>query len=237
MIRIRAALAGLASLALAPFASAQTPAASLAAAASAAESGESVIVDIPKLPKHKELYKFFRDLDSNAICPMTGETPRGYACAEITYDVFDADGTFVRKCNVPIFRINELIWREYSITTFKKYDCSNPKKRKLEVEHILLKDILDPRTRDKTTFKPVSIIGLRQAKDFCKVSDKACVSDLFNHTEQLSFKALQSLWGIGAGASARIGPPIMFETGWPSDSIVGNFDLRPPCARTSVPPC
>jgi hypothetical protein len=236
MVRIRAALAGFIALALAPLASAQTPAAPPADAASAEESGESVIVDIPKIPKHKELYKFFRALDSNAICPMDRDMPRGYSCAEITYDVFDADGKFVRKCNVPIFRINEIIWREYSITTFQKYDCSKPKK-KLELEQILLKDILSPRTRDKTTFKPVSVIGLGQVKELCKVSSETCVSDLFNHAGQLSFRSLDSLWGIRAGASARpLTPIIPRETGWPSDSATVNHDV-PPCLRNSTSAC
>jgi hypothetical protein len=158
---------------------------------SAAEKSERVVVTAK--PSRKMIYEFFQELNTNDICFQGGSwTPRGRSCAEITYDVFDGAGKHLGQCNVPIFRLYAIRFK-YTVVTFKKFDCTKILKNR-DLDLVALEEVLNPRTKDGTTFRKVSVLGLDQAQELCKVSSDLCVVDLFDHTKQLSQKALRALW-------------------------------------------
>ncbi|HEV7692997.1 MAG TPA: hypothetical protein VGO52_19340 [Hyphomonadaceae bacterium] len=190
-------LATIAVALLLPAASAQQAPARDAASdqEAAAPQGESVIV--PGKLSRKSVYKFFQQLVTNDLCPRGAWTPRGHSCAELTYDVFDSSGKHLGQCNIPIFRLYENRF-EYIVLTFEKFDCANQKAMK-DLAPVHLAEILQPRTADGTILKKASIMGLRQARELCETSSDLCVEHLFDHTKQLSQKALFALWD-GRGA-------------------------------------
>jgi hypothetical protein len=51
------------------------------------------------------VYDLFRQLDGPGICPTGFKSLRGHSCAEITYEVYSADGDFLRRCNMPVFKL------------------------------------------------------------------------------------------------------------------------------------
>ncbi len=141
------------------------------------------------------VYDFYRKLRSNDFCPRWLQTQRGYSCTEVTYEVLDADGKSLGRCNIPIFRIYESR-SNYSAVTYEKLDCSKaPKGRRLAV--VALEELFDPRTKDGTTFRMIGVMGIDQARELCRVSDDACVIQLFDRENELSFCAIDSLWGLG----------------------------------------
>jgi len=201
-------LAGIAVLMLAPAAFGQNAPSQAAAVEGApteaassedAEPAEGERVVVTGKPSRKMVYEFFKTIDTNDVCMQGGSrTPRGHSCAEITYDVFDGKGKHLGRCNVPIFRLYAIRF-QYIAFTFEKFDCTKMLKNR-DLAVVDLKEILDPRTADGTVFRKVSVLGLDQAKELCEISSDLCAVNLFDHTKQLSQKALQALWD-GRGMS------------------------------------
>lgn len=143
-------------------------------------------------PLQSEVYEFYRKLRSNEFCPRGLHTQRGYSCAEITYDVLDANGSSVGKCNVPIFQIHEK-GASYSAVTYEKLDCSKaPKNAALAM--VALEELFDPTTKDGTSFRMIGVIGIDQAREICRASADACVVKLFDRTRELSYCSIERLW-------------------------------------------
>jgi hypothetical protein len=179
---------------------AQTPA-SPAAATSAdtppaeEDDTDSVTVIGKLIPDRKEIYEFYQQLNSNDFCPNWLMTPKGYSCAEVTYDIFEATGKHLGKCNVPIFRLYDDQFG-YLAVTYDKLDCTagKPKGRNLTI--VTLEELFNPRTKDGTVFRKVSVMGIDQARALCDVSEDLCTLHLFDRTGELSYCTLQMLWGI-----------------------------------------
>jgi hypothetical protein len=201
MVRIRAALVGIVLLAVAPSAFAQTPAEPPAEAAPPAEppaetdDTDRVIVTGEFIPDRNEIYRFYQELTSNDFCPPWLVTPRGHSCAEVTYDIFDADGKHLGKCNVPIFRLYRFEF-DYMAVTYDKFDCSAKKTTNRNLTIVMLQELFDPRTKDGTIFRKVGVMGSDQARELCKVSSDLCVMELFDRESELSYCALKQLWGL-----------------------------------------
>ncbi len=167
-------------------------------------------------------YELFTALEGTGICPTGGETPRGFSCAQVTYEVYTSDGEFLRRCNLPIFGLIDGVsviptsednmddpeadlpqpeMRGYFAQSFDRMTCG--KNRKSDVELIPIQQIIKPRTSDGTTFRIASIMGYRQAQDICKASEAHCAIDLFDHRKSLSREALNSVWpSFGAETAA-----------------------------------
>lgn len=94
---MRIALAIACWLAVASAAIAQTP------PAGDAEAQDKIVItgasDVDRA------YDLFRQLDQSGLCQVGVETPRGVSCAQATYEVYNADGDFIRRCSLPIFSV------------------------------------------------------------------------------------------------------------------------------------
>ena len=206
MVPIGAALSGIASLAFASVAFAAAAAAQttltqdafaqapVAAPAEPAADEDNKVTVTRELTERQTIYKLFRELDSNQLCARGTTTPRGYSCAEITYDVFDKNGKFLSKCNVPNFKLYGSKAFTYTVLTFDRFDCDRKSRVNRGLAGVELDEIMNPKTKDNTTFKVVSIMGHDQAKHLCAISSKICVEKLFDREEQLTFDAIAFLW-------------------------------------------
>jgi hypothetical protein len=188
MVRALFALAAL--VAILPCAFAQD--APAIAAADIVDDANRVIVQGKST--RKMVYDFYRKLSSKDFCPRGFSTPRGHSCAEVTYEVFSADGKSLGKCNIPIFRLYEYR-AQYTALTYEKLDCSKTPDGKT-LAPVGLEELFNPTTKDGTVFRKIGVMGLDEAKDLCKVSEDACVIKLFDREKELSFCALQYLWGL-----------------------------------------
>jgi hypothetical protein len=141
------------------------------------------------------VYQFYQQLASNDFCPDGLVTPRGYSCAEVTFEILDAKGKNLGECNVPIFKLYRFGF-EYLAVTYDKLDCSADKVTNRKLGLVALKELLNPRTRDGTIFRKMGVMGIDQARDLCKISKDACVLKLFDRMPELSFCTKQKLWGF-----------------------------------------
>jgi hypothetical protein len=87
-------------LALAVGAQGQTPPVVEAAAAQPADR-----VVISGARPGELAYELFTHLEGIGICPAGRSTPRGFSCAQATYEVYSEDGAFLRRCTLPIFAL------------------------------------------------------------------------------------------------------------------------------------
>ena len=172
----------------------QTQAANTPAAESASDDGADSVTVTGK-PSRRMVYEFYQELAANDFCPPFLVTPKGHSCAEVTYDIFDASGKHLGKCNVPIFRLYSFGF-EYVAVTYDKFDCTKEKQKNRNLAMVSLKELFDPRTRDNTTFRKIGVMGIDQARELCKASSDLCVMGLFSHEGELSYCAMKMLWGV-----------------------------------------
>jgi hypothetical protein len=140
------------------------------------------------------IYEFYQELASNDFCPR-GQAPFGHSSAEVTYNVLDANGKLLGRCNVPVFRLYRLGF-DYLAVTFEKFDCSDRTPRNKALATVRLQELFGPRTRDGTTFEKVGVMGIGQARELCAVSKDLCVLKPFDREKELTHCAVVMLWPV-----------------------------------------